>query len=314
MTATQTATAPAGPAHGSEEGVVLVTGATGFVGPKVVRAIRERELPVRALVRSRARARELEQMGVELVEGDMSDPVSLRRATAGADAVVHLVAIISGRPGDFERIMSQGTRDLVAAARDAGVHRFVLMSALGVNEETKDLVPYFGAKWEMERAVKESGIEYVIFRPSFIFGRDGGVLPTFVRLARLAPVTPVIGSGTQRIQPIWVHDVAAYFAKAVDLPEAANRTFELGGPDAVDWNEFYARLKRLMGSRRPTLNVPFGVMRAQATLLERVPGFPVTRDQLKMLQAGDNTTDMRPALETFELPVLGLDEQIRRAL
>ena len=314
MTATQTATAPAGPALGPEERVVLVTGATGFVGPKVVRAMRERDLPVRALVRSRTPARELEQMGVELVEGDMTDAASLRRATEGADAVVHLVAIITGRPADFERIMSQGTRDLVAAARDAGVRRFVLASALGLDKETKDLVPYYGAKWEMERAVKESGIEYVIFRPSFIFGRDGGVLPTFIRVVRLAPVTPVIGPGTQRIQPIWVDDVAAYYAKAIDLPAAANRTFDIVGPEAVDWNEFYARIKRLMGSRRPTVNVPFAVMSAQATLLERVPGFPVTRDQLKMLQAGDNTADIRPALETFEIPVLGLDEQIRRAL
>jgi NADH dehydrogenase len=210
--------------------------------------------------------------------------------------------------------MSQGTRDLVDAARDAAVRRFVLMSALGVNEETKDLVPYYGAKWEMERTVKESGLEYVIFRPSFIFGRDGGVLPTFIRLARYAPVIPIIGPGTQRIQPIWVDDVAQYFAKSVDLPAAANRTFELGGPDAVNWNEFYDALRGVIGARRPTVNLPFGLMRAQATLFERVPGFPVTRDQLRMLGAGDNTTDMRPALDAFEIPVIPLEEQIRRAL
>src|SRR5205085_8231516 len=118
------------------------------------------------------------------VEGDVTDPASLERAVAGCEAVVHLVAIITGTPADFERVMTQGTRNLVAASRKAGVKRFVLMSALGVSEETKDLVPYFTAKWAMEHEVKESGLEYVIFRPSFVFGRDGGVLPTFVRLAR----------------------------------------------------------------------------------------------------------------------------------
>ena len=122
------------------------------------------------------------------------------------------------------------------------------MSALGTSEETKDVVPYFGAKWAMEQDVKASGIPYVIFRPSFIFAKDGGILPTFAKLAKLMPVTPIIGSGTQRIQPIWADDVAAYFAKAVDLEARADRTFELGGPEAVTWNEFWERLKTAAAS------------------------------------------------------------------
>ncbi len=293
--------------------MILVTGATGFVGPKVAHALRARDLPVRCLVRDRRRGATLESWGCELAEGDVTDPASLERAIAGCDVVVHLVAIITGRPEEFERVMAQGTRDLVVASRGAGVQRFVLMSALGVNEQTKDLVPYFKAKWDMEHDVKSSGLEHIIFRPSFVFGRDGGVLPTFVKLARYAPVTPIIGPGTQRIQSIWVDDVAAYFAKAVDLPAAANRTFELGGPDAVTWNEFWERLKKVLGKRRPSVHVPLGLMRVQAGLIERLPGAPITRDQLKMLAAGDNTCDMGPALETFELPVIPLDEQLRRA-
>ena len=293
--------------------MILVTGATGFVGPKVAHALRARDLPVRCLVRDRRRGATLESWGCELVEGDLADPASLERAVAGCDVVVHLVAIITGRPEEFERVMAQGTRNLIAASRGAGVQRFVLMSALGVNEQTKDLVPYYKAKWDMEHDVKNSGLEHMIFRPSFVFGRDGGVLPTFVKLARYAPVTPIIGPGTQRIQPIWVDDVAAYFAKAVDLPAAANRTFELGGPDAVTWNEFWERLKKVLGKRRPSVHVPLGLMRVQAGLIERLPGAPITRDQLKMLAAGDNTCDMGPALETFELPVIPLDEQLRRA-
>ena len=140
-------------------------------------------------------------------------PDSVRAAIAGADAVIHLVSIIKGSRADFERVMAQGTRDLVAAAEEAGVRRFVLASALGLNEHSKDRVPYFAAKWEMEHAVKESAVEHVIFRPSFVFGRDGGALPTFVRLARFAPVTPIVGPGTQRLQPIWVEDVAEYCAR-----------------------------------------------------------------------------------------------------
>jgi NADH dehydrogenase len=295
--------------------VILVTGGTGFVGPKVVHALRARELPVRCLVRNpgNENARRLESWGCELRQGDVTDAASLRRAVEGCDAVVHLVAIIVGKPRDFERVMTHPTRDLVEAASAAGVRRFVLMSALGTSEETKGLVPYFGAKWEMEQTVKAAPVEHVIFRPSFVFGSDGGVLPVFMRLVRLSPVTPVIGPGEQRIQPIWVEDVAEHFAESIAKAEAANRTFELGGPDVVTWNELYERIKRTLGKRRPTVHVPFALMRVQARLLELLPKPPVTRDQLTMLEAGDNVVSNTGAAETFGLPHVPLDEQLRRA-
>jgi uncharacterized protein YbjT (DUF2867 family) len=292
---------------------VLVTGATGFVGPHVVHALRARGLPVRALVRSPQRGARLAAWGVELAQGDVTEPGSLPAALTGVDAVIHLVAIIKGSPAEFESVMAQGTRNLTAAAREAGVRRFILASALGLDERTKDAVPYFRAKWEMERATREAGLAHVIFRPSFIFGKDGGVLPTFVRLARFAPVTPIVGPGTQRLQPIWVEDVAEYYAAALDDGAAANRTFEIGGPDAPTWNEFWDRLKRVLGARRPSLHVPFAFMRAQAALTERMPGAPVTRDQLTMLQLGDNVVTDPAAVEAFQLPLVPLDEQLRRA-
>jgi uncharacterized protein YbjT (DUF2867 family) len=296
--------------------VILVTGGTGFVGPKIVHALRERELTVRCLVRkpSGGAATTLAAWGCELAQGEMTDPESLQRAVQGCEVVVHLVAIRQGREEQFRRIMEQGTRDLVAAASQAGLRRFVLMSALGASEETKDLVPYYHAKWESEQAVSSSGLEHVIFRPSFIFGRDGGILPTFRRLAKLAPVTPVIGSGRQRIQPIWIDDVSGYFAAAVDKPEAAGRIFELGGPDTVTWNEFWERLKRALRVRRPTVHVPMRLMRANALLTERLPGnIPLTRDLLTMLELGDNVVSNDDAVQVFGLPLVPLDEQLRRA-
>ena len=150
---------------------------------------------------------------------------------------MHLVAIIKGRPDDFERVMTVGGENVVAAAKDAGVERFVLMSALGTSDPPS--VPYYAAKLAEERAVIGSGLEYTIFRPSFIFGPGGGALGTFMQQVRLSPVVTVIGAGRQRSQPIWREDVAAYFARAIDDPRAANRLFELGGPDTVDWNELY---------------------------------------------------------------------------
>jgi uncharacterized protein YbjT (DUF2867 family) len=297
--------------------VILVTGATGFVGPRVAHALRERDLPVRALVRrpSDRAATTLAAWGAELVQGDMTDAESIRRAVEGCDTVVHLVAIRQGNAERFRRVMEEGTRDLVAASQAAGVRRFVLMSALGTSEETKDLVPYYHAKWEQEQTVRGSGLEHVIFRPSFVFAKDGGILPTFRRLARLTPVTPIIGSGQQRIQPIWIEDVAAYFAQGADRAEAANRTFELGGPDVVSWNEFWERLKKALGLRRASVHVPTRLMRANALLTERLPGnIPLTRDLLTMLEHGDNVTSDDEAVRTFGLPLVPLDEQLRRAV
>ena len=228
---------------------VLVTGGTGFIGPHIVRRLVDDGHQVRVLEREPGSLQRAGLPAQEAVQGDVTDAASLRRAVEGQEVVVHLVSIINGRPEQFKRVMSQGTRDLLAAAKEAGARRFVLMSALGTSEETKDLVPYYRAKWEMEQAVKGSGLEHVIFRPSFVFGRGGGALQQFLRIAKLSPVTPIVGPGTQRIQPIWLEDVAAYFAAAVDKPEAANRTFEIGGPDVVTWNEFWSRLKKAADAR-----------------------------------------------------------------
>jgi uncharacterized protein YbjT (DUF2867 family) len=294
--------------------MILVTGGTGFIGPKIVHKLRAEGKDVRCLVRDRRRGRQLESWGCELVEGDVTDAASLQIAVTGCEVVIHLVAIIVGRRQDFERVMEQGTRDLVDAAKAAGVRRFILMSALGTSEATRDLVPYYHAKWEMEETVRRSGLEYVIFWPSFVFGADGGALRQFTRIARLSPVTPIVGSGRQRLQPIWVDDVAAYFAAAVDRPEAANRVFELGGPDVVSWNELWQRLKRASGLRRPSVHIPTRLLRVQAVALERLPNPPVTRDQLTMLEAGDNVVSNDDAIAAFKLPLLPLDDQLRRAV
>jgi NADH dehydrogenase len=293
---------------------VFVTGATGFVGPAIANAIVDAGHEVHVLERKSGAWMEAGIRCQVAVQGDVTDPDAMRRGVQDIDVVVHLVAIRQGKPEQFERVMIGGTRNLLAAAKEAGVRRFILMSALGTNEQTKDLVPYFNAKWTMEQDTKASGLEHVIFRPSFVFGRDGGILPTFRKLAKLMPVTPIMGKGEQRIQPIWIDDVGTFFAQAVEKPEAVNRTFELGGPDQVTWNEFWERLKRTLRVRRPSVHIPMGLARANALITERLPGnIPLTRDLLKMLEAGDNVVSNDDAVRTFQLSLVPLEEQLRRA-
>ena len=269
---------------------------------------------MRCLVRPSSRSSGLEALDCELAVGDVTDPVSLRAAATGCEAVVHLVAIIAGRPADFERVMTQGTRDLVAAAREAGVRRLVLASALGVGHEGSASLPYYRSKQAMEELVAGSGLGHAILRPSFVFAGDGGVLPRFLRIARLAPVTPIPGPGTQRIQPLAADDLARGVALALDSAE--DLVAELGGPDVVDWNELWQRLKRALGVSRPALNLPFALLRPVAALAERLPGAPLTRDQIRMLGLPDNVVgDGGAAMERLGLrDLVPLDEQLRRAV
>ena len=291
--------------------MILVTGASGFVGRHIVAALLGAGKDVRSMVRDSG---ENAALGGEVVQCDMTDAASLRHAVEGVDAVIHLVAVRQGKEETFQRVMVEGSSDLLDAAKEAGVRRFVLMSALGTSEANRDLVPYYRAKWDAEQLVKGSGLEHVIFRPSFIFGRDGGIIPTFRRLVKLAPVTPIIGSGEKRIQPIWADDVAAYFVQGLELETATNRTFEIGGPDPVTWNEFWARFRLALGvRRRPSVHVPVGLMKVNALLTERLPGdIPLTRDLLKMLEHVDNVVTNDDAVQTFQLPLVPLDEQLRR--
>ena len=310
ITEAETSTAP--DEQALAPGRILVTGGTGFVGPKIVHALRVRDLPVRCLVRDPTRARQLENWGCELARGDITDAESVRRAMEGCDRVIHLVAILKVSDETADRVVIGGARNVIAAARDVAVERFVLMSALGTTEESKDDVPYYRAKWTMEQMVEGAELEYVIFRPSFVFGPDGGILPTLVRQIRLAPVTPIPGNGKQRVQPIWVDDVAEYFARALELPEAANRTFELAGPEVVTWDELYTRIKRVLGKRRPAVHIPFPLLSFGARFTERIRSIPLGRGTVKMLQGPDNVAANDDAQQTFGIPLVPLDEQIRR--
>ena len=186
--------------------------------------------------------------------------------------------------------MAAGTENLVEAARESDVRRIVLMSALGTGPGAT--VPDFRAKWAAEQKVRGCGIDHVILRPSFVFGTDGGVLPRFLRIARLAPVTPVIGPGTQRVQPIWIDDLVRAVHLAVHGDDAGEPV-ELGGPEAVTWNELWGRMKTALGTRRPAINVPFWLARGPAALLERLPSPPLTRDRSGCWKAGQHRLGRR---------------------
>ena len=294
---------------------IFVTGATGFVGRVVVGALRAHGYGVRCLVR---RGSELDLRGmeaIERVEGDVLSPAALERDMAGCDTVVHLVGIIREERATlstFERIHTLGTINVLEAAATTGVRRYLHMSALGTRPGAR--ARYHQSKWAAEEAVRASPVPWTIFRPSIIYGPGDQFINLFAGLIRHYPVVPVIGSGLQRLQPVPVEQVAEGFARAVDLAASVKQTYAVVGPDAVTLVQLLDLIGAALGRTRVRkVHVPVRLMRPAARVLHRLPGFPITPDQLSMLEE-DNVGDPQPFATTFGLPPMPLTIGLRAML
>lgn len=294
---------------------VFVTGATGFVGHAVLQRLCAAGHVVRCLVRHGSEGRLRGFGAIARIEGDVLTPRSLEEGMAGCDAVIHLVGIIREHRAanlTFERVHVEGTRNVIEAAKAAGVQRYLHMSALGTRPGAASR--YHLTKWAAEEAVRASGLTWTIFRPSIIYGRGDGFVTLLASMVRRLPVVPMIGSGRQRLQPIAVEQVAAGFAEALERPVTIKQTYEVGGPDAVTMVELLDSIGRALGRRRVRkVHVPLGVMTPLARLLHPLPGFPVTPDQLLML-GEDSVCNPRPFFEAFQLEPVPLATGLERML
>ena len=234
----------------------------------------------------------------------------------GANCVIHLVGIIRELgESTFERVHTGGTRNLVAAAQQAGVRRFVHMSALGTRHNA--VSSYHQSKWRAEELVRQSGLDSTLFRPSLIFGPEDEFVNLFARLIRFSPVVPVLASRTARFRPVAVEQVAKAFVAALSEPKSCGQTYDLCGPEALTLDDILDRIMRVMGCKRLKLHLPYWLARCQAASLEfifprllRKPA-PLNRDQLVMLQE-DNAGDAEPANSLFGLERVGFDQGIRK--
>jgi uncharacterized protein YbjT (DUF2867 family) len=294
---------------------VFITGGTGFVGRAVIQALRAEGYAVRCLVR-RGSEPDLRGFGaIERVEGDVMARQTLDDGLAGCDAVVHLVGIIRERPAigsTFERVHVQGTQNVVGAAAAAGVRRYLHMSALGTRAGARSR--YHRTKWAAEEAVRSSPLPWTIFRPSIVYG-PGDEFVTMLRgMIEGLPVVPVIGSGRQRLQPVPVAQVAQGFARALALEATVKHTYDVGGPDAVSMVELLDMIAAALGRRRRLkVHVPIRLVRPVTQILHRLPGYPLTPDQLLMLEE-DNTCDPSAFFSTFGLTPVPLAVGLRALL
>jgi uncharacterized protein YbjT (DUF2867 family) len=300
---------------------VFITGGTGFVGNSIVDQCCQLGHQVTLALRRRPSSdleSRLRRRGIQTCEGELGAADVLAGSLSGHDAIIHLVGIIAAtRSNSFEQAHVRTTQLMLDAARRSGVKRYVHMSALGSREQAASR--YHQTKWQAEVLVRQSGLDYTIFRPSIIFGPQDEFVNQLALMARYSPILPVLGSGAGRMQPIAVEDVARCFVRSLTTDKSLGRTYDLCGPDAFSLEEILEVICDVTGRRRWMLRVPWLMAFAGAWLGETMlaKGLnvrpPLTRDQLIMLDE-DNRGDPKSAREDFQLEMIPFREGIRRYL
>ena len=293
--------------------MLLITGGTGFVGNSIVKKTLDKGLDVRLLIHRRKRPEFSQHPNVNQVVGDILQPETLTKALEGVDAIIHLVGIIVETKGaSFEAIHHQGTINIVTAAQKAGIKRFIQMSALGSSPAAASR--YHQTKGKAEEYLRASGLDYTIFRPSIIFGPEDQFINWLCQVIRYSPIIPIIGPGTNKLQPIYVENVAECFIQALNKTDTIGRSYDLGGPEQFTTEGLIDLLLKLLNKNRLKIHLPIPLMKLNAGLMERfLPNPPLTQDQLLMLQQ-DNICDTEPVIKDIGLQLMSLDKVISQYL
>lgn len=275
--------------------MIVITGASGYLGSHIAKKLSEAGLPVRAMVHNRQRAEKegrLSMLNIEWFEADVTEPKSLLEAFEGASVIIHTVAIAieKGRL-TYEDINYQGTVNVVEAAKQQNVKRFVNISQLGADAN----LPYrfLASKGKAQDYVAASGLDWTAFRPSVIWGPEDEFANTFARLVPITPfIFPIVGDENARFQPVWVEDVATCVLKAIKMDNTIGRVYELCGPEVLTLEEIERRTLKAIGAKRFMIHFPLPLLRAVVSILETLlPAPPVTRSLLELLQVSNVCTE-----------------------
>lgn len=286
--------------------LVAIAGGSGFIGRAIVRRLAPiAGLHIRVLTRNpeKARAKFAGLDTVEFVTGDVTDPAALAAAAAGADTIVN-AAQFDGYPIEnpargltFNRVDYGGTVALIAAAKAAGAPNFIYVSGAAADERSPN--PGFRAKGRAERALRESGLTYTILRPSLVYGPEDRVVNLIAKALRMTPIMVVPGTGRQQLHPLLVDDLAACVALAIG-GRGRNGIFEIGGPDAMTFDELVRLVMAITGRRRAIMHLPESMLLIAGAVAEKLPGALFSRDAVAFL-VGDSNCDIKPLTAEFGL-------------
>lgn len=291
---------------------IIITGGTGFVGRSVCERLFEQDAGCRLVVPTRRRAtgRDLQVLPtVDLATANVHDAQAITPLLSGADALVHLVAILHGSAEDFDRVHVQLPRTLAAACSAASVQRVVHVSALGVSANAPSA--YLRSKAAGEAVwqdwAKTTGGQLTILRPSVIFGAEDRFTNLFVKLQRLFPMLPLAGTGA-RFQPVWVGDVAQAVVNSLQAGQAAGALIECAGPEVMTLQQIVQRVGAMAGCRRPVLPLPEAAGLLQAALMGLLPGEPMmSRDNVLSMRVPNVASGALPGLASLGIRPAALD-------
>jgi uncharacterized protein YbjT (DUF2867 family) len=295
---------------------IVVTGGTGFIGREVVRQLLgsgEDEVTVT----TRDPSRDPFGGRVGLVQAFAGDAVSLGKAFTRADVVVHAIQFPNHPVEDpskgrtYLEVDGRGTSVAASVARKLGVRRFVYLSGAGAGQGREQ--PWFKAKDMAEAAIRETGLEHVFLRPSWIYGPGDRSMNRFVFFCRYLPVVPVIGDGQTRVQPVSVKDVARCVAESVRREDAKDKALDLGGPERLTMDEIIRTVQRVLGKRRPLLHHPVPLMKMLVKPMALLPNPPLSPSAIDFV-AQEVEIDPRPAMEYFGFSFRKLEDGLREYL
>ena len=278
---------------------IVVTGGTGFVGRALLARAAARWPGCRLVVptRRRSAAQALQVLPtVDLVQADVHDPAAMASVLGGAQALVHLVAVLHGNAARFERVHVQLPRALAQACRSAGVRRVIHVSALAVANDAPSL--YLRSKAAGEAVWRDSGLEVTMLRPSVIFGAEDRFTNVFAALLRRLPVLPLAGAAAQ-FQPVWVGDVAEAILRSLERPGTPD-VIDCAGPQVLSLADIIAALGRMTGHERPVWPLPEAIGHLQATLMALLPGeAPLSHDNLHSMRVPSVASGRVPGLDAL---------------
>ena len=269
---------------------IFVTGGTGFVGNAVIDQLLAAGHTVHCLVRPGSEDKLSRKKDVIVHFGDVTDLASLKKGVPGCDAIIHLVGIIREFPGKnitFQNLHVRATKNMLNAASGLGIKRYLHMSANGTRANAA--TAYHQTKWQAEEAVRTSKLDWTIFRPSLIYGQGSEFVAMMSNLVLKLPVVPVIGDGQYRMQPVAVAQVAQSFARALGKEETIGETYHLGGRQDYSYDEIIDLFGQGLGKKTVRkLHHPLMLMKPAIKLLQSIPQFPISADQLAMLLEGNS--------------------------
>ena len=288
--------------------LVTVFGGSGFVGRHVVRMLVKRGYRIRVAVRRPDLAGHLQPLGrvgqIHAVQANLRHAPSVEAAVRDADVVVNLVGVLfEGGKQRFESVHAHGAEAVARAAAAVGAS-VVQISAIGADENSPSL--YARTKAAGEKRVLEAVPAAVILRPSIIFGPEDSFFNRFAAMARIAPILPLIGGGLTRFQPVFVGDVAAAVAAAVDGKTTPGVPYELGGPEVHTFKELMQFLLATVERRRLLVPVPFPLAKIMGGFLGLLPRPLLTTDQVALLKR-DNVVSDAAKRQGRRLEDLGID-------